>query len=934
MNSRIGRRSRNALAAAAVALVVFLTWAYKADRLTAAKWDSPLGTTGDALLTTASIRAGMEGDFTPLLPKGPKRLGAPFKAEWETWPVTEELLVWLTGVAGRVIGLYPAISTALMLSHVLAALAFFFVARRFGHRLLWSAAFAVLLGTSWYIFARGLGHITIAYAWHVPLCWLVICYAWSRGGLWKTKRRIAIALIVAVITGLQNPYFTFIFVQFLAIAAVLKALRAKQLRAALPPLSVIAVTMASFGAMQFDTLSHRLRFGSASAAAIRSYADMELYALKPLDLLLPIFWPVPWLQQRLAEYQQFRAIPGEHPLNYMGVIAVVGAVLLVVISFKRVVVDRRPSITFNGYAIPAVWIILVGMVGGLLGFASLLSSVYFFRGANRFSIFIIVILYLFLSRAGSAVTRRLRLPAASALAIAAVALGLWELPAARSAAATEADRTAWKQIQKFVREVERTAGAGAMIFVLPVTDFPEAAPRLNEGHYAPLQLYVPNSTLRFSYGNNRGAYRDMWQRSAEIASPGALAGMLSSYGFSGIVLFREAYADRGEAILQALAAAGHPVSSQTNTMTFVPLQPAPQEATQMPATARIALGAGWEPVEFDAAGNPVLFANGDAEMRLTIDDETQAKAYLSAVFDAGEARSLELICNETSVLQLNMRAGIRYRIESLQLPVQPGLNRLALRTELLGPAVPRPDGRKLAIGVRGLAISGLSGRNDAGQPNPHVRTSAEELEKLRADGAPPQLLEVTNGTRHLWREFASPAGSPLIGTVGQPVERIEFLPGDEHFSLACLVEPTAETQVPHADVFSSHTGDFTGLSLERVAGADDNRYQLAIGDGTTWIPLGAPVTLQPGARYLVHLEVSDRSVSVRVRGHDTTLEVSHPLDAATNLSNKLWSWGNWLHGDRKFAGRIQLLMLRGRPIESAELNHLMRAHGIFANQPN
>lgn len=902
------RARKDSLAIALVVLITLCAWAYEEDRTTPSSWNTPYGTTGDALFTTASIKAASEGDFPPLLLKGPKRLGAPFIAEWNSWAITEELLIWTAGVAARTIGLFRAITGVMMLSHILGALAFFYASRQFGYARRFSGVFAIFFGLSWYIFSRNLGHLTVAYCWHVPLCWLVICYALSKRGPFKSRRRTIIALLVTVVTGLQNPYFTFVFVQFLIVSALVRASRLKRARAAIPPLILCGVAMAAFFSMQLDTLWYQWSGGTEVPAATRIYTDMELYALKPLDLILPLNWPIPWLQARIIDYQQHRMVPGEHPLSYMGILAGFGCVLLLVSCFRHLVIERRVSATVSNYGLPILWIIALSIVGGLLGLSALLSSVYFLRSANRFSIFIICLSYLYLANLCSAMRR---FPSSAwALVILLLFVGMIDLPARRTAVSSAAMNNEWRPVQDFVSMVEQRTGAGANIFVLPVLDFPEGASQLRVGSYAPLQLYVADSSLQFSYGDNRGHFRDTWQRHAEKLPPLKLARMLSAYGFAGIVVFRNAYEDGGEAILGDLQKAGYEVARSHPLLSFVRLQPAAKPNLVLPPSAGISLDRGWEPIEYDASGNPVLLSRGNASIRLNSDAPKETSIYLDATFDSSDVRKLRAACNGVLFFELNLRPGFPYRIESLELPAN-RCNVIKLTTELGGHPAAYADERHLAFGVRDFSIKGLAKTSEVVEHS--VDVAATELDRLSEDTLrSANLFQVKDQVGTLWREFhAAGPGDHLIGMAGVPLRKIELLPKQASFKVVCIVTVLADMQPPRADIFSCHTPDHSGLVLESVGDAGENRFQLSLGDGAQWIAFGAPVSLQPHEPYRLELDVSNNKVSVRIEGRDVNFATTISLSNETALSNKLWTWGNWMLTGRQFAGRIKLVSLNG-----------------------
>jgi len=123
--------------------------------------------------------------------------------------------------------------------------------------------------------------------------------------------------------------------------------------------------------------------------------------------------------------------------------------------------------------------------------------------------------------------------------------------------------------------------AGGMIYILPVLNFPEPfggrVPYKLFSSCDPMRPFLYSSKLRYSYGSNKGRQGADWQFDVQRLPPAEMAAVLESYGFSGILLNREVYADRGEQLLAAFAEAGWPMEFEQgidNEWVFIPLNPA------------------------------------------------------------------------------------------------------------------------------------------------------------------------------------------------------------------------------------------------------------------------------------------------------------------------------------------------------------------------
>lgn len=921
------RRTRKDLIVAVLAaLLVLLVWAFLNDRLVPSHWREPIGIGGDGTLVLSFVKAAKEGDFPLFLSKEPHRLGAPFGADWNSWPITEEVLYWSTGQLARLTGLQPAVAAAMALAHVLAALSFYTACRLLGRPRFWSWVFSVLFGISYYIFQRSLGHLILGYCWHVPLSLLVAAYAFSAGGLLKNRRRMALAAFTCVAAGLQNPYFAFVHMQFLGIAALTRAWKLRSPRAALPAFAAVALTMLTFLSMQADTFADQFRTHRGVTSVERSYRDMEMYALKPFDLILPPFWRSPALNARMADYFQQRAINGEYPMTYMGVVASLAALALAGVVFRDLVLRKRLSAASTNYAVPALWLVTLGVAGGLLGLGAMLTRMYFLRGANRFSAFIIVLVFFFAADALNRSTRRWPRGLAIALGILLLLAAAWDLPPRRLPPTDRFYGEMWRSMQAFVSDAETQIGHNAGVFVLPVGDFPEAPPRHHEDHYAALSLYLPNSTLRFSNGDMKGDYRDAWQRRVERLPGPSMAAELRRLGFGGVVVLRDAYSDNGQAALAQLSSAGYPVALTTSAPTnfaFVPLGPPsrPGASFPLPETAGVTLRQGWNAIEIGPDGKPVLWTTGQSATIGLHRDAGDGPAFLNVQLVSLVARGASVHCNGKPLVEISLRPNIPCAFERIALPLREGENVLEIRTDRAGAPASELDHRIVAVCLKDFEVVGLTADTRRRAAQAEVDTARVQATGPTAEVAGPArtnawgdktLLEISApGVR--WREFravpgTTPTAGDLIGTAGWGVRRIELLPANGRFGVTFSLTPGATQHAEHAVVFSSHAPDGRGVTFERVSGQAD-LYQLYLGMGAGFRPVGTAIRLVAGQTYTAVLNVSETQMTLAIDGPDVMARISEPVPPGSVPGKATWYWGDWALSGRPFSGRIVLLTL-------------------------
>jgi hypothetical protein len=135
------------------------------------------------------------------------------------------------------------------------------------------------------------------------------------------------------------------------------------------------------------------------------------------------------------------------------------------------------------------------------------------------------------------------------------------------ASAVAADR-------QFTHEMEERLPKGAMVFQIPVMEFPES-PAPGVGSYDHFRPYLYSDRLRFSFGSTKGRFREKWQQRLAKDDLATIVSDLESYGFAAIYINKEGFGDHSEAVIKALAALGRSdkVESKTGDLCCVFLHP-------------------------------------------------------------------------------------------------------------------------------------------------------------------------------------------------------------------------------------------------------------------------------------------------------------------------------------------------------------------------
>jgi hypothetical protein len=616
LNSEQGDRLRTWGPLALLLAIVALAWCTGNDRWSPASWGVPTAylepDKGDVVHALAMMKAVGDGEFVPLTWKKVDSLGAPNTANWNDWPLVEELLVVFYGLLGRLFGLFGGLNVGTIVAHLSAAAAFYVVARWEDCDQPWAFVAALAFGLAPFIFAQSPFHITTEYVWHVPLFLPIWRWIATEPGIVWGSRRFWFAVAVGFIAGLQSPYWTNILCQLTLLGASIMYWRNRSWPAFKSALAVIGAAALAFALMNLDTWTYRLTEGPNPGALSREYKWMEIYGLKLVDLVIP---PATHHSDTFAAFaikhkigDAARGIPPASPLqdegSYLGIVGLLALGWLLWAAVADAVKGRANDIPLAAWQV--LWIVLCFTTGGL---NAILGAFGFtlFRTGQRYSIVILAIALLYAAQrltawqrqaAASTPAEQLRIVVLTAAA-SLCALILWDqVPRAPS---REQTATLARQVEadrEFAVKMEAALPAGAMVFQLPVMEFPES-PLPGIPSYDHFRPYLYSKNLRFSYGSMKGRERERWQPAVqgkffEGASLDQQAGIirvneanaraavdeLKRLGFSAIYVNRNGFPDRGKGLEEALLALGYdkpPIRNATGDLACFIIEP---EATK------------------------------------------------------------------------------------------------------------------------------------------------------------------------------------------------------------------------------------------------------------------------------------------------------------------------------------------------------------------
>jgi hypothetical protein len=512
-------------------------WCTITNRWSTEAWRTPLEyidnpeSIGDALFYFTEVKAAKDNYYWPILEKKYPQLGAPGVAVWGDYPTTEEMIIFITGLFARVVGIFAACNLMVMMAQILAALSMYSVCRLLGCHWTWSFVAGIIFGFASYAFAQSEHHLDLTFYWHIPLCLLVTrCLSVGQGLSFKNPKFV-FGLLLGFVTGLQNQYYTFLFIQLALLGGIAQWLRNGWERF-WPAVAICLSSVLGFLIITADSIIFQFLHGTNPNAVLRNYSQMEFYALKIVS------WFIPFSGHRLFSpfgdwYSRNVLVRGEVPhFAYFGIIGIIGLLWLGADTFKRMVKDSAPM---SLEAAQVIWIVLLGSVGGLNALFGVFGF-YLFRATGRYSIFVLALVLMFTAQRLTQLTkhRPVWICAGSAALLTLLAL-FDQTPPLTTRAQIEQTVDEVNSDAKFTAEIESRLPRGAMLFQLPLVDFPEGFVGPCYNHFRP---FLFSRELRFSFGAVRGRRNDEWVNTLSAGSAEQAVRILKEHGFSAIYVDR------------------------------------------------------------------------------------------------------------------------------------------------------------------------------------------------------------------------------------------------------------------------------------------------------------------------------------------------------------------------------------------------------------
>lgn len=439
-----------------------------------------------------------------------------------------------------------------LLTFPLVTLSAMFALRQLGISKL-SAIFAsVLYSLLPYHFVRGQHHLFLSAYFLVPLAVMVVLWV-AMGKLqfnWREPKFIA-SVVVCLLISAGGTYYAFFTCFFLVVAACVAAISRRNWRCLVLPAAMIAVIFGGLMANLLPSVLYLRQHGDTPIVR-RASIDAELYSFRLSQLLLPVTGHRVALMAKLKAAFNQRQFINENDDATLGMIGLVGFLTL----FGWLLI-RKPELgrletdgsggLLSNLSVMNLAAILLGTFGSVSALVALVVTSKI-RAYNRISIFIaffslLTVAWLldrFAERFVKSATRQI---AFAVCLFALLSLGVFDQTSARFVPDYQKNKAEFDSDQKFMRQLQASLPAEAMIFQLPFVPFPESPKVGRMFDYDHARGYLHSEGLRWSYGAMQGRDDEAWQKLL-IAKPTAeLIEAVTLSGFQGLYLNREGYAD-------------------------------------------------------------------------------------------------------------------------------------------------------------------------------------------------------------------------------------------------------------------------------------------------------------------------------------------------------------------------------------------------------
>lgn len=648
-----------------LALIAAIIWVTNSDLWVGAHWNIPAAYQGDSLQTLGWIKAASEGDCNFFDMIYVSRLGAPFGANWNDYPLYEKAFIFVLGSLARSIGLMAAANVGMMLTHVLATASFYLACRWFRWHRLWSAVGALLFGFLYYNTMRSLGHLLLGLTYTIPWAvfssWLIA----TRHHLPRFSRAWKFCLFTSFLMGVSNPNYLSMYCQLLLISMGIAWGTSRRRENVEAGMFSLAATAAGFLLSFTGSLLFRLYSGANPFAVESGYKESEIYALRPIELFIPPQGHhLSWFSDIGLTYKKGLYIGGEVFSPYLGIMGTLILIGLVTLGIRQLLRGSAGSVSLPLWQV--FWVLAYSVVGGIncvLAYCGIGG----FQAGNRNSLFIACILLLWAVPRLRRLTVGWSFPKSATLAVIISAMGIYDqLPYANREEQRAVIQSDITSDRLFCEELERHLPAGAMAFQVPLAQFPGGNPVFIMDAYEHFRPYFFTKTLRFSYGSNKGRSDSSWQAAIERMPVQNMVTSLEQLGFHALIINRNGFHDDAKIFETALGELGYTERFQSQNGDLVAVFLEPSKQPLQPPTDEQPInyyGNSWQ--RMDVSEQEVVWVSGShADIQLNPDVIKTDRIHVRIKVIVPTDRTFKIMVGDKVFNQAALKKDQPYQIET------------------------------------------------------------------------------------------------------------------------------------------------------------------------------------------------------------------------------------------------------------------------------
>lgn len=427
---------------------------------------------------------------------------------------------------------------------------------------------AVLYAFAPYHQMRGIGHLYLGMYFMVPLIVLYMYRLMKKEQLFRKGRTIfkrngsdgwitipnILRIVCIMCMALTGIYYAFFACFFFCVVIFYKLLNQNNSKKAantslwsrikgsiaivIQPLICILTIVVTLILAAIPNLIYWLQYGRPEGLLSKGGEGAELYALKIVQMLLPIMnHRIPFFAKVRTFYDTYYPLVNENGFASLGIYMAVGFLVLCIALFMRYRLSEESDIRIGSvYTLAAI---LFGSIGG---FAAVLSFfVTAIRCYNRFSIFIAMFSLIATAKFIQMIYHKKRhVIVTGILMLFIMAVGLLDQTPAHMFYYEEA-AAAYETDAQWIQSIDALLEDGAMVYQMPYMQYPENGAIQNMQDYSHFVGYIHSDSIRWSYGTVVGRETDQWQRTLQTMPLAEEIQTIQNAGFAGIYIDWNAY---------------------------------------------------------------------------------------------------------------------------------------------------------------------------------------------------------------------------------------------------------------------------------------------------------------------------------------------------------------------------------------------------------